>query len=341
MTSPSRKRAGLVIATVLATGVFIHSSHAETPKMDHPSLAADLARIVQAQPQSRVGVCVTLPEHAPACVNGDARFSLQSVVKLFVGAAMLDAIENGQFTLEQTVTLSQRDMSVYQHPLAELIAQNGTYTTTIKDLMARAINDSDNAACDKLIEMLGGAQQVQSFLAKKGVTGIHVDRDEKNLQAEINGLQWRDEFTDQAAFKAASAAVPPQQQDAAYSAYQKDIRDTAEPRAAADFLSRLASGNLLSADSTATLMDILLQTRTGTDRLRAGLAEGWQLANKTGTSTTHKGTAAATNDIGILIAPDGARIPVAVFVADSTASPDDRAALMARIAASAIAHHGK
>lgn len=309
--------------------------------MDYPPLAADIKRIVEAQPQSRVGVCVTLPAQAPVCINGDARFSLQSVVKLFVGAAMLDAIENGKFTLDQSVTLSRRDMSVYQHPLAELIAQNGTHTTTIRDLIARAINDSDNAACDKLIELLGGPQMVQDFLTRKGVKDIRVDRDEKNLQANINGLEWREEFTDQTAFKAASTALPQQQQDAAYSDYQKDIRDTATPLAAADFLSRLAVGDILSADSTATLMDILLQTRTGTDRLRAGLADGWQLANKTGTSTTHNGTAAATNDIGILIAPDGARIPVVAFVADSTASPDERAALMARIAASAIAHHGK
>jgi beta-lactamase class A len=78
---------------------------------------------------------------------------------------------------------------------------------------------------------------------------------------------------------------------------------------------------------------------TGTDRLKAGLAPGWTLAHKTGTSGSWKGMTAATNDVGVLTAPEGTKIAVAVFVGDSVASDKQRAAFIAKVSALAIQHY--
>ena len=341
MTSPSpNKLNGLLITATVAACVAVSIAHAQAASMEQ-SLKTALTHQVAQQPESRIGVCVALPDHDPVCVNGDQRFSLQSVVKMFVGAAILEAVENKQLSLDQPITLTHQDMSVFVHPLAALIARDGTYTTTIKDLVTRAINDSDNAACDKLIALLGGTQTIQKLLEQKGIASIRIDRDEKNLQSDIAGLTWKEQYNDPAVFDAARKSVPEDQKKAAYEAYQHDLRDTATPQATVAFLSQLATDTLLSPASNAVLFDIMKQTRTGTDRLRGGLAADWELANKTGTSSTYGQTAAATNDVGILIAPDGTRIPVAVFVADSTATPDDRAAIMAKISAIVIDHYSK
>ena len=77
-------------------------------------------------------------------------------------------------------------------------------------------------------------------------------------------------------------------------------------------------------------------TATGTDRQRAGVAPGWRLGHKTGTSGSWRGVTAATNDVGILTAPDGRRISVVVFIGDSTANARERADLMARVARAVI-----
>jgi beta-lactamase class A len=98
------------------------------------------------------------------------------------------------------------------------------------------------------------------------------------------------------------------------------------------FLNRLASGELLSRASTQRLLSIMKETSTGLDRLRAGIPNGWSIEHKTGTGREWVGVTSATNDVGVLTAPDGGRVAVAVFVAESRGSSDARAALIASVA---------
>ena len=49
--------------------------------------------------------------------------------------------------------------------------------------------------------------------------------------------------------------------------------------------------------------------------------------------------AVATNDVGVLTAPDGKRISVAVFVSDSPAPAPAQAAVIAGVARAAIASY--
>jgi beta-lactamase class A len=136
-------------------------------------------------------------------------------------------------------------------------------------------------------------------------------------------------------------AVSKAARDEAFRRYQSDPRDTATPVGMATLLGALADGTLLSERSTKHLLDVMAATVTFPDRLKAGLAKGWTLGHKTGTSGTWKSVTAAANDVGILTAPDGQHISVVVFIADSRAPAKDRAALMARIASAAIARYRK
>ena len=285
----------------------------------------------------RIGVCVQDSSRF-SCVNGDERFPLQSVMKLLVAIAVMDAVDRGEWRLTDPVVVRKHDLSLAVQPLAQLVTENG-FNATIDDLVRRAVVDSDSTATDFLVARLGGPRAVQLVLERHHVTDVRFDRDERHLQTEIAGLEWRPEFVDAEVLDRAYAAVPEEKRDAAFRAYQRDPRDTATPRGMTKLLQSLAENRLLSASSTKRLLEIMTQTATFPDRLKAGVSRGWILAHKTGTSGTWRGVTAVTNDVGILMAPDQKAISLAVFIADSRADHTDRAALMASIARMTIKNY--
>ncbi len=305
---------------------------------DPEGLRAKLQSIASRHP-GRVGICAQDERSAPICVNGDQRFSLQSVMKAVTAAAAMDAVDRNAMKLEEPITVRRKDLSVYVQPIAEMVAKHGQFDTTIGDLIRRAVVQSDNAAVDNLVARLGGPEAVQAFLNRKGITNLRIDRDERHLQAETTGLAWKAEYADPKRFAEARRGVPKQARDDAFEAYRKDERDTATPKGMTSFLSALMTGRLLSPASTRHLLDVMTQTATFPDRLRAGAAPGWTVAHKTGSSGTWNGIAAATNDVGILTAPDGGKVAIAAFVADSKASPKDRAAAIAAAARAVTASY--
>ena len=76
----------------------------------------------------------------------------------------------------------------------------------------------------------------------------------------------------------------------------------------------------------------MTESKPGQKRLKGLLPAGTAVAHKTGTSGTVKGVTAATNDIGIITLPNGKRLAIAVFVADSPADEATREGVIAKIA---------
>jgi len=284
----------------------------------------------------RVGVCAQ-DEYGIACLNGDQRFSLQSVMKLIVAMAVMEKVDHPGWSLDEPIVVRKQDLSLYVQPIAKLVTAQG-YQTTIGDLVRRAIVDSDSAAVDILIRKLGGPAKVQEFLDRAQVKGVRVDRTERDLQTEITGLKWKSEYLDPAALERAQKAVPRDVREAAFRKYQTDVRDTATPRGMTNLLQALAEHKILSAKSSQHLFDVMTQTVTFPGRLKAGFPAGWTLAHKTGTSGSWNGVTAATNDVGIAKGPKGIQLSIVVFIADSRASAEDRDALTAKLATAAVQH---
>ncbi|MBC7794442.1 MAG: serine hydrolase [Clostridia bacterium] len=220
---------------------------------------------------------------------------------------------------------------MFVQPLSELIGAKG-WTTTVADLTQRAVTQSDSAAVDILVERLGGPERVQAVLTARALSGISFDRDEKHLQSDVLGITWSPALVEADLFARVRAAVPRAKQLAAYEAYRQDTRDTATPAGMVELLLRLARCELLSRASTTWLRETMQAKTTGTKRLKAGLAPNWTLGHKTGTSSSFEGLAAATNDVGLLTAPNGETFAVAVFLGDSRADEDARDAAIAAVA---------
>ncbi len=325
-------RLGRVAATVATLLVAASAAAPAGALSDTVTLRSELQTVASAF-DGRVGICAFDGMSAePICVNGEQRFSLQSVMKLVVGAAAMDAIDRKGWKLDDPVIVRRQDLSLYVQPIAGLVAAQGEFKTTMGDLIFRAITQSDSAASDILFARLGGAPSIQAFLTENRAEGIRIDRDERHLQSDIVGLTWQPNYTDPDAFERALKAVPEKDRDIAYTAYMHDERDTATPKAMATFLYALAAGKLLSPASTRHLLDVLGKTVTFPDRLRAGAPAGWTVGHKTGTSNTWKGITAATNDVGILTAADGGIVAISAFVADSARSSKERAGVIAEAA---------
>jgi beta-lactamase class A len=270
--------------------------------------------------------------------RGDELMPQQSVSKLWVAMAVMDAIDRGQLHLDDRVTLTRSDLTVFNQPIAAAIGK-GSFTTTIADLLDRQMRRSDNTANDFLMRKLGGPQAIRSFIAAKGFGAIRFGPGEKLLQAKTAGLTWRPEYIDNQAFRTARARLGDAARKAAMDAYIADPPDGAAPIAIARALLRLKRGELLSPSSTRYLLNLMSTSVTGPQRLHGGVPHDWGFAHKTGTGQDLKGRTTGFNDVSIMTAPDGTSYAVVVMIADTRQPLPKRFELMQGISATVGAYH--
>ena len=306
-----------------------------------PRVPASFANAIETLGRSldgTVGIAVhDLDSGWTSTFNGGAPFPQQSVSKLWVTVAALDAVDRGLLSLDDAVLIQRQDMVVFNQPIASLIGRNG-YRTTVRSLIDRAIRHSDNLANDALLRRIGGPETVRDMLARKGLRGIAFGNGERLLQSEIAGLDWRQDYAGGRAFEIARAKLPMDVRKTAMERYLARPMDGASPEGIAAGLARLARGQLLSPASTDLLVDMLSSSSTGRARMKAGLSPGWTLAHKTGTGQELGSLATGFNDVGLLTAPNGRRYAVAVMIASSRRPIRERQELIASVARAVISH---
>jgi beta-lactamase class A len=287
----------------------------------------------------RVGVAVrSIDSGWTISEGGDVRLPQQSVSKLWVAMTVLDARDAGRLRLDDPITLTREDLTVFHQPIAYLI-KNGEYRTTVGELLQRALTMSDNTCNDRLLRYVGGPAAVRSFIARKGLGNIRFGPGERLLQSQTAGLSWRPEYAFGNAFTLARARLPQSARLAAFESYVADPVDGAAPIAIADALTRLKKGQLLSDDSTNYLIGTMESSKTGRYRMRAAIPAGWSFGHKTGTGQDFQGRTAGFNDVGFLTAPDGRSYAIAVMIGDSPRPIGERQMLMQQVVASVVANH--
>lgn len=264
----------------------------------------DLANV-----QGEVGIAVVdVARKTQFMLNEDKSFPMQSVCKLPISIAVLRLVDAGKLSDQDKITVRRSEVLSIHSPIKEAIKGKQS-DFTIRNLITRAVCDSDNTACDILIARAGGPKEVTRILTEAGIQGIRIDRPEGVMQPDSLDI----------------------------ARYLDDPRDTATPQGMVEMLQNLYSGELLSKRTGALLLQDLFNCKTGMNRIRAGLPAGWRLAHKTGTGRDVAEQNSATNDVGIMVSPSGEVIYIAVFIKGSRAKLEVREALMARIAAKAAA----
>lgn len=249
---------------------------------------------------ARVGVACSLPGVPLSCdFNSTAKLPMQSVYKLPIAMAALDAVERGKFMLTTTVRFMPSDMiSPAQHSPLRDLHPLANVDVQVKELLRLAVSDSDGIAADILMRVLGGPSTVDGYIRSLGIEGIRVKDTEKLLGKDI----------------------------------QAQYRNYAEPASMVLLLRRLADHSPLTPDHTALLLHWMTDTDTGKNRLRGMLPADTRVAHKTGTSGQDGGVTHATNDVGLITLRDGRILAVAVFIMDSRESEIARDRVIARIA---------
>lgn len=248
----------------------------------------------------RVGVACSLPGKALDCnLHSDAKLPMQSVYKLPIAVTVLHIVEQGRLRVDQEVEFQQSDLiSPDQHsPLRDRHPRGGV-KVPLRELLRLAVCESDGVASDILLRTIGGPPVVDSYIRNLGISGISIRDSEKTIGADV----------------------------------QVQYRNYAEPRAIITLLRLIDFRSPLSPKHTELLLQWMTQTHTGEHRLKAQLPANTVVAHKTGTSGQDNGITHATNDTGLITLPDGRKLAIAVFIADSSETEVVREHVIAQIA---------
>ncbi|WP_294296169.1 CGA/CIA family class A beta-lactamase [uncultured Chryseobacterium sp.] len=248
-------------------------------------LDSKISSIIQGK-NATVGVSVLGLENGfKYSKNGDKKLPMQSVFKFHIAAAVLDFVDRGKLSLDQKVALNSSDLHPDTwSPLRDKYP-NGGVDVPLSEVIEYTVAKSDNNGCDILLKLLGGTKTVQKFMDSKGVKGFQIKYTEEDMHRDWN-----------AQYKNYSTAV-----------------------CATEVLKKFYDGKLLSEKSTDYLMNVLLSTSTGMNKLIAQLPKGTPVARKTGASgKNNAGLTGAENEIAIVTLPDGKHYAIAVFVSNST-----------------------
>ena len=318
---------------------------ASAPAPSAPQAPAELRNTIRTlgrEFSGEVGIAVkSVDEGWTASWMPDRLYPQQSVSKLWVAITALDAVDKGRISLDDRVTLTKSDLTLFHQPIRSKVLGNGALTTTIKELLYEALTKSDNTANDKLMRSVGGPDAVRRMISAKKLGSIRFFDGERSLQSKIAGLTWTQSYSIGRAFYEARNALPMSIRRAAFNRYISDPYDGATAGAIVDALARLKQGQLLSPSSTALLLKIMGNTRTGPNRLKGGLSPGWSLSHKTGTGQVLGAVQAGYNDIGILTAPDGRSYSVAVMIRKTSTPLATRMTLMNNAVKAVIRQHEK
>ena len=211
--------------------------------------------------------------------RADERFAMCSSYKWILAAAVLARVDRNEIALDRRIPFAAADLIDFSPVTKPRVDEGGL---PIADLCAAAIEVSDNTAANLLLTLIGGPQSLTAYLRGLGDSTTRLDRYELELNTNIPG----------------------------------DERDTTTPNAMTRTMNALLLGEALSPGSRQTLIDWMKRSRTGADRLRAGLSPAWLEGDKTGT-----GMNGAAIDNAIVWPPGRPPILVASYLSESSGSP--------------------
>lgn len=223
--------------------------------------------------------------------RADERFAMASTFKILLAARVAHGVEAGRWGWNDALPLHEGQRVPHSPAFDRLLARG---RGTLAELVQGIVVDSDNPCANVLLRhCCGSPGGLTAWLRERGDAVTRLDRFETELNENAPG----------------------------------DERDTSTPRAFAQTLRHLLLGTGLRRNSQARLRADLQASRTGLQRLRAGVPDaGWRVIDKTGS-----GARGAVNDVA-LVFPPGGRAPwvVVALQSDSAAATDELAAVHAR-----------
>jgi beta-lactamase class A len=227
-------------------------------------------------------------------IDDEGRFAMASTFKWLLAAAILAKVERGELRFEQRVAFTEKDMLPHA-PVTSKHLQQGSLT--LRELCAAVVEVSDNPAANLLLRLIEGPEGLTKFVRASGDGITRLDRTEIALNSNLPG----------------------------------DLRDTTTPRAMVGSMEQVLLGTVLSEPSRQMLIQWMINSSTGLQRIRAGLPAEWKVGDKTGT-----GANGAVNNLAVVWPPGRKPVLIAVYMSESTQTVEMLSAAHAQVAAEVV-----
>jgi beta-lactamase class A len=326
-TTPLRPLVVLLIIFALGTPGLTGQS---PPDADDPGLALlqkEIERLASLAGGVMGVAAVHLESGRSTSLNRGVRFPMASSYKVPIAVEMLTRVDQGGRRLDEMIDLTPGDIHPGSGTLSQLFQVPGV-TLSLRNLMELMLLISDNSATDVVLREAGGGRAVTARMEALGLWGIRVDRPTSLLIGDFSGVKDlpEDGNVSLEEFRRLSRAVSEVERQEASQAFDTDPRDTSTPEDMARLLEMIWRGAALSRENSDLLLDIMLRSTTGPERIKGILPPGTEVFHKTGT------IGGTTNDVGIVRLPDGAgHVVVVVFVKESTRPVPDRERAIAQV----------
>jgi beta-lactamase class A len=263
------------------------------------SLRLNIAAIAKSI-NGHVGVAMIHLEYRDTLTfNGKDHFPMQSVYKFPLALAVLHQVDIGKLKLQQKIHITKEELLPNTwSPLRDKY-QGGNVDLPLSEIIATTVSQSDNNGCDILFRLVGGPKEVEKYIHDLGVRGIAIAATEEEMHKS-----WDVQYT--------NWAVPMAISELFNLFYKKDIL----LKASKDFLWK-----------------VLVETTTGSKRIKGQLPPHIIVGHKTGTGgKNEQGIVGAINDAGIIILPNGETVALTVFISDTSEPENNVTPVIAKIA---------
>lgn len=217
-------------------------------------------------------------------VNGNKHYPMQSVFKFHIAMAVLNQVDKGKLSLSQKIHIKKSELLPNTWSPIRDAHPNGNVDLPLSEIIKYTVAQSDNNGCDILMRLIGGPKPINDYIHSLGVKDVAIQANEEEMHKEwdVQFLNW------------------------------------STPKAITELLTTFYTKKVLSKTSFNFLWKTMVETSTGTNRLKGQLPKGTIVGHKTGTSDTNKqGVTSAINDVGIVKLPNGKHYAIAVFVCNT------------------------
>lgn len=239
MDSLSRRNVlvgGVTLTALAAVGTRVASAQPAPPSIN--ALAT-----LERRNNARIGVyAVDLQSQQVVAHRPAERYAMCSTFKTYAAARVLQKAERAELSLTDTVIVDADDILPHSPVTETRVGQ----TITLGELCAAALEQSDNAASNYLLDAIGGPPAVTEFARSLGDKETRLDRWEPELNSASPG----------------------------------DLRDTSTPESIGVGYRALLIGSALGSSVRDQLTDWMRANVTSS--MRPGMPPNWVLADKTG-----------------------------------------------------------
>ena len=260
-------------------------------------LKQDIEKTVSGK-TATAGVSIETDECEVLTINRGKRFPLMSVFKFHIALAVLDKLDKNDIPLDTPVLMKKTELShdTYSPLIKKFPDQD--LNISIGELVRYSVSHSDNNACDYLIGYVGGISRVEEYVRGLGIKGFRLAVAEREMHDDI----------------------------------MRQYANWSTPESAVSLMRTFLEKPLFSGQYKDFLIQAMVDSSTGKNKLKAMLPPETVVGHKTGSSNrTGAGVQIAENDIAFIYLPNGKRYYISVFIRDSKETDEANIDMIARV----------